>query len=245
MGFRPHERIKESGAFRRAFDRRRWESDAVMTIYGVENGLDHARLGISVSRKKVKTAAVRNRLKRLYREAFRLSKAELPAGLDLVIVPRRPPAVFRRCPALAARPGARPGTPDQEAQAVGCGPSRHELPCAFFRLLRWPERLMIGLIVGLISVYQRTLSPLLGNACRFEPSCSRYMVESLRKYGLFRGLARGLHGCRDATRGSGRIPSAVRTHCRFYSPERPVRSRIAYPAYVVEIESSEYIELGE
>ena len=63
---------------------------------------------------------------------------------------------------------------------------------ALFRLLRWPERLMIGLIVGLIWVYQRTLSPLLGNACRFEPSCSRYMVESLRKYGLFRGLARGL-----------------------------------------------------
>ena len=48
---------------------------------------------------------------------------------------------------------------------------------ALSRLLRWPERLMIGLIVGLIWVYQRTLSPLLGNACRFEPSCSRYMVE--------------------------------------------------------------------
>ena len=46
--------------------------------------------------------------------------------------------------------------------------------------------------IGLIWVYQRTLSPLLGNVCRFEPSCSRYMVESLRKYGLFRGLARGL-----------------------------------------------------
>ena len=105
MGFRPHERIKESGAFRRAFDRRRWESDAVMTIYGVENGLDHPRLGISVSRKKVKTAAARNRLKRLYREAFRLSKAELPAGLDLVIVPRQTAPHFadvrRSLPALA------------------------------------------------------------------------------------------------------------------------------------------------
>jgi ribonuclease P protein component len=105
MGFRPHERIKEPGAFRRAFDRRRWESDAVMTIYGVENGLDHPRLGISVSQKKVKTAAARNRLKRLYREAFRLSKAELPAGLDLVIVPRQTAPRFadvrRSLPALA------------------------------------------------------------------------------------------------------------------------------------------------
>ena len=88
--FRPHERIKDPGAFRRAFERRRWESDAVLTIYGFENGLDHARLGISVSRKKVKTASGRNRIKRLIREAFRLSKAELPIGLDLIIVPRKP-----------------------------------------------------------------------------------------------------------------------------------------------------------
>jgi ribonuclease P protein component len=109
--FRPHERIKEPGAFRRAFDRRRWESDAVLTIYGVENGLDHPRLGISVSRKKVKSAAGRNRLKRLIREAFRLSRPELPAGLDLVVVPRDPSARFadvrRSLPALARALGHR------------------------------------------------------------------------------------------------------------------------------------------
>ena len=102
---RPHERIKDPAAFRRAFDRRRWESDATLTIYGFENGLDHPRLGISVSRKKVKTAAGRNRLKRLIRESFRLSKPELPAGLDLIIVPRDPAARFaevrRSLPALA------------------------------------------------------------------------------------------------------------------------------------------------
>jgi ribonuclease P protein component len=92
--FRPHERIKDPAAFRRAFDRRRWESDGILTVYGVENGLDRPRLGISVSRKKVKTAAARNRLKRLIREAFRLSKPELPGGLDLVVVPRAPSPRF-------------------------------------------------------------------------------------------------------------------------------------------------------
>ena len=86
-----------------------------MTIYGVENGLDHARLGISVSRKKVKTAVARNRLKRLIREAFRLSKAELPAGLDLVVVPRHTGPALRRRPAIAARAGPRPRTPDAGA----------------------------------------------------------------------------------------------------------------------------------
>jgi len=59
-------------------------------------------------------------------------------------------------------------------------------------LIAWPGRIVIILLIGAIKVYQYTLSPLLGNACRFEPSCSRYMVEALRKYGLVRGLSRGL-----------------------------------------------------
>ena len=58
--------------------------------------------------------------------------------------------------------------------------------------LNWPGRIAVALLVVLIRVYQYTLSPLLGNACRFEPSCSRYMIESLRKYGFLRGLVRGL-----------------------------------------------------
>jgi ribonuclease P protein component len=86
--FRPHERIKNPADFRRAFDRRRSVSDEALIIYGVENGLDHPRLGISVSRKKVRRATARNRIKRLIREAFRLSKAELPPGIDLVVLPR-------------------------------------------------------------------------------------------------------------------------------------------------------------
>ena len=129
--FRPHERIKNPGAFRRAFDRRRWESDAILTIYGVENGLDHPRLGISVSRKKVKTAPARNRLKRLIREAFRLSKPELPAGLDLVVVPRCAGPPLRRRPAFLAGPGPGPRAPDEEPQALTRGPPHDDRPSAW------------------------------------------------------------------------------------------------------------------
>lgn len=60
------------------------------------------------------------------------------------------------------------------------------------RLFRWPARATVALLIGLIRVYQLTLSPLLGPVCRFEPSCSRYMVESLRKYGLVRGFTKGI-----------------------------------------------------
>jgi putative membrane protein insertion efficiency factor len=66
------------------------------------------------------------------------------------------------------------------------------MPRALSVVLRWPERLAIGVLLGIIWVYQRTLSPMLGNACRFEPSCSRYMVECLRRYGLVGGLVKGL-----------------------------------------------------
>ncbi|MFO0892922.1 MAG: membrane protein insertion efficiency factor YidD [Isosphaeraceae bacterium] len=62
----------------------------------------------------------------------------------------------------------------------------------FARWLALPGQLAILILIGLIRAYQWTLSPLLGQVCRFHPSCSRYMVEALRKYGLVRGLARGL-----------------------------------------------------
>jgi putative membrane protein insertion efficiency factor len=62
-------------------------------------------------------------------------------------------------------------------------------------LLHWASRLAVGLLVVAIRLYQVTLSPLLaacGPVCRFEPSCSRYMIDALRKYGLIKGLARGI-----------------------------------------------------
>jgi ribonuclease P protein component len=92
--FRPHERINDPADFRRAFERRRSASDAALIVYGVENGRDHPRLGISIGRKKVRLAVRRNRIKRLLREAFRLSKDALPAGVDLVVVPRGPDLTF-------------------------------------------------------------------------------------------------------------------------------------------------------
>lgn len=54
-----------------------------------------------------------------------------------------------------------------------------------------PSRLTGGTIILAIRIYQRTLSPLLGNACRFEPTCSRYMVGAIEKYGVVRGVCRG------------------------------------------------------
>ena len=44
----------------------------------------------------------------------------------------------------------------------------------------------------LIRGYQLMLSPLLGPACRFEPSCSRYAAEAIEKHGFFQGIGLAL-----------------------------------------------------
>jgi putative membrane protein insertion efficiency factor len=46
--------------------------------------------------------------------------------------------------------------------------------------------------IGLVRLYQLTLGPLLPPTCRFTPSCSQYMIESLRRKGLVRGLIAGI-----------------------------------------------------
>src|SRR5947209_16475181 len=116
--FRRHERLNDPAAFRRAFERKRSASDPFLIVYGVENGLDHPRLGISVSRKRVRRAHDRNRVKRLLREAFRLGKAELPAGVDLVVVPRGPGLTF------AEARLALPGLAQAAARRLGMRPAR-------------------------------------------------------------------------------------------------------------------------
>jgi hypothetical protein len=41
--------------------------------------------------------------------------------------------------------------------------------------------------MGLIRLYQVTLSPLLPPACRFEPTCSRYAYQAIDRFGFFKG----------------------------------------------------------
>ena len=51
---------------------------------------------------------------------------------------------------------------------------------------------MTQLAVGAIRAYQLTLSPLLGPACRFHPSCSSYAIAVIERDGLWRGTLRAL-----------------------------------------------------
>ena len=59
------------------------------------------------------------------------------------------------------------------------------------RLLHAVTSLPARGVVLLVRGYQWTISPLLGRRCRFEPSCSQYMIEAVQKYGVVRGTLKG------------------------------------------------------
>ncbi len=79
--------VRRAGDFQRAYRHRHTAADPSIVVFGHPNGLPYPRLGISASR-KLGGAVVRNRWKRLLREAFRQTREQLPPGLDLIVIPR-------------------------------------------------------------------------------------------------------------------------------------------------------------
>jgi putative membrane protein insertion efficiency factor len=51
-----------------------------------------------------------------------------------------------------------------------------------------PAGAVRAFLLGLIRLYQLTLSPWLGLQCRYEPTCSRYAAEALEQHGVARGV---------------------------------------------------------
>jgi ribonuclease P protein component len=80
--------IRKSSDFQTIYARQQRAGDSHLLIFAARNELDWPRIGLSVS-KKHGSAVARNRIKRLLREAFRLTREDLPPGLDLVLIPRQ------------------------------------------------------------------------------------------------------------------------------------------------------------
>lgn len=82
--FRHEDRIVRSADYKRLYKEGRKIHSAKFVLFVKENGADHHRLGITVSR-KIGCAVVRNRVKRLFREIYRKSYGEIPNRLDMVV----------------------------------------------------------------------------------------------------------------------------------------------------------------
>ncbi len=53
-------------------------------------------------------------------------------------------------------------------------------------------KIITYLLIGIIKIYKLFISPIFPNSCRFEPTCSEYCIDSLKSYGLFKGLMKSV-----------------------------------------------------
>lgn len=54
------------------------------------------------------------------------------------------------------------------------------------------KKFFTNLVISLINLYKYLISPLLGNNCRYLPTCSEYTKESVKKFGIIYGIWLGL-----------------------------------------------------
>ena len=89
------ESLKKNRDFRTVYRDGKSYANRLLVMYTLKNDSDRNRLGISVS-KKVGNSVVRHRVTRLIREAYRLNRANIDVGYDIVIV-ARPSSKDKKC----------------------------------------------------------------------------------------------------------------------------------------------------
>ena len=76
-------KLLDAESYKNVFAKAQRFGNRSFTVLARENGLEHARLGLAISKKSAKRAVDRNRIKRQFRESFRLNQHELPC-VDII-----------------------------------------------------------------------------------------------------------------------------------------------------------------
>lgn len=82
-------RLRKNWEFRRVYRKGRAVVSRNIVLYHFKNGFDYNRIGFSIS-KKVGKSVIRNRIKRIYREAFLYNNIKIRKGYDFIIIARKP-----------------------------------------------------------------------------------------------------------------------------------------------------------
>lgn len=90
--FRKHEHILKSKDFGAVYKKGLRARSGILILGYLPNGLDHSRIGFSIGSRNVKLASRRNRLKRLFREAYRKNKRSFKKSFDMVLILKSYPA---------------------------------------------------------------------------------------------------------------------------------------------------------
>ena len=77
--------IKENSDFQKVMKNGKWYTSECLTVYILSNNLNSNRIGVAVGKKAGKSV-VRNRIKRLIRESYRLNESAINQGIDIIIV---------------------------------------------------------------------------------------------------------------------------------------------------------------
>jgi putative membrane protein insertion efficiency factor/ribonuclease P protein component len=198
--FPPQERLRSGSQFRRVLKDGKKISQGSITIYYLPVPGDTKKLGLTVG-KSAGGAVARNRIKRLFREAYRHRRQSLPADLWLVIR-YRPGEQDKR--ALSEPGKVKYSRKDlkrlrritdsllsglAERSAAGEGnPGKNEMPGSMVRWGGWSYQVF----VLPVRLWQSVFSNIFPSSCRFYPSCSDYALTALAKYGLIKGTGKSL-----------------------------------------------------
>jgi putative membrane protein insertion efficiency factor/ribonuclease P protein component len=168
------ETLRRSADFRRVSAQGKTTRLGGLRLQWLRNNTDRNRYGVAATT-ATGGAVVRNRIRRWSRELLRRWDGQLAQGFDIVVlasveIPRRVSSSSPSpCLPASSAAGLRRAVLSGED-----GPSR------LAALPALPA-------IGLLKFYRRFISPYSPPSCRFTPTCSRYAIDALRRYGLLRG----------------------------------------------------------